>query len=107
MGQTAVDAMFACIKEDLLEAYASIMMGTMSDESKKAVAPDEISKIADKWFPVIEGRLPHDGFVNGLAFPTMGDLAILNIAKAFVPFGACAKMSGYDHVAKWPKFAAH
>merc|ERR1719487_779633 len=37
----------------------------------------------------------------------MADLAVLNIAKAFMPFGAMNLLSGYDPAAKYPQFAAH
>ena len=56
---------------------------------------------------MIEGLLPADGFINGEQFPTAADLACINIAKGYMPFGAVAKQSGYDVLAKFPKFAAH
>lgn len=103
--QIAVDTMFACIKEDMLDGYAGLLFE--KDAAKKKTIPDDMAKLADKWFPLIENKIPADGFIHGLDFPTMGDLALLNIAKAFMPFGALNKQGEYDVEYKWPKFTHH
>ena len=36
-------------------------------------------------------KVPAEGFVNGLGFPTGADLAVLNLTTAYMPFGACMK----------------
>ena len=38
--------------------------------------------------------LPADGFINGLDFPTMADLAVLIITKGCMPFQAASTMAG-------------
>jgi len=105
--QRAVDNMFCRIKEDVLQGFVDIVRGVASDDSKKASAADDIAAVGDKWFPIIEGRLPEGGFINSLEIPTVADLAVFNISTAFIPFGKAYKMGAYDVSAKFPKFAAH
>lgn len=103
-GQVAVDKMFQCIKEDVGQGFLPLIF----DPEKKKTAPEEVPKVCDKWFPVIEARLPADGFVHGLDFPTAADLVTVVIAKAYVPGGAAFKAAGgYDIAAKYKKLAAH
>jgi len=105
--QRAEDAMFCKFKEEMIAGYTAIDAIILADESQKAAEMDDIAALGDKWFPVIEGRLPADGFINGLAFPTAADLAVLNIATGFIPFGLAYLMGKYDARAKFPKFASH
>merc|ERR1712139_386511 len=79
----------------------------MGDESKKATFPDDVQKVTDKWYPVLEGLLPSSGFILGLADPTMADLVIINLRDAFMPFGAMKKLTSQDPGTKYPKFKAH
>merc|ERR1719162_557848 len=99
--------MFCKIKEDMLKGFESVLDGIAANESRKASASDDVAAVGDKWFPVVEGRLPEDGFINALDFPTVADLAVLNMAKAYMPFGAAYAIGGYDVSAKFPRFAAH
>ena len=69
-------------------------------------AQTEVPKHLDKWFPVLEGLLPEDGFVLGLGFPTVADLCVVNIGRGYMPFGAAYKHGKYDYGAKYPKFTA-
>ena len=69
-------------------------------------AQTEVPKHLDKWFPVLEGLLPEDGFVLGLGFPTVADLCVLNIGRGYMPFGAAYKHGKYDYATKHPKMAA-
>jgi len=48
-----------------------------------------------------------EGFVHGLTFPTAADLAVLNMIKGFMPFGAAYRIGGYNVSVKYPKLAAH
>ena len=36
----------------------------------------------------MEANIPADGFINGLAFPTVADLAVLNITTGYSARGA-------------------
>jgi len=106
--QRAEDAMFCKIKEDMLAGYRGIvplMMG--DDEAQKALGVEEIRELGDKWFPIIEARLPADGFINRLDFPTVADLVVLNIERAFMPFGAAYLVGRYELQRKFPRFVAH
>ena len=76
--QQATDRMFASIKEDVLVGCAKVVFGGSFVKD----APTEVPKHCDKWFAVVEGLLPKSGFVHGLAFPTVADLAVLNMARA-------------------------
>jgi len=98
----AVDDMFCRVKEDLLAGLARILMKGEKNEK----AAEELTAACDKWLTVVEFSLPTDGFINGLSFPTPGDLAVLNIAKAYIPFGVAYKKADYDPCTKFPKFAA-
>jgi len=98
--QRARDSMFMSIKEDVVAGCAKIIFGDRS------LAPAETPKVVDKWFTVIEGLVPEKGFVNGLEFPTVADLAVLNIARGYMPFGSAYKHSGYDWAPKYPKMKA-
>merc|ERR1712150_38662 len=102
--QRAVDAMFGAIKEDVLAAIAKVAFGDRS------TAPTAVPKTLDYWLPVLEGRIPADGFVNGLPFPTAADLAVVNIFGGYMPFGAVYKLAGdaggVKHFGKYPKIQA-
>ena len=98
--QQAVDDMYCSIKEDVLAAMVPIVFGGL------ATAPTEVPKLCDKWFDVLEGLLPAEGFVLGLSHPTLADLAVLNLALGYMPFGAGYKHGKYDYAANHPKMAA-
>lgn len=85
-----------------------MLNGWKTDEKQamETIAAD-VARVGDKWYPIIEGKLPSTGFINALPCPTMADLAVVNIGRAFLPFGACNLLSGYDPMKKYPKFAAH
>ena len=101
LAQQATDHMFCCLKEDVLAGCAKIIFGSITS------APTEVPKHCDMWFDVIEGLLPSDGsFVLGLEYPTLADLAVLNIAHGYMPFGAAYKYGKYDFAATHPKMAA-
>jgi len=97
--QKAVDAMYCGIKEEILFNCAKAIFTTKSVE--------DVTKLLDKWVPLLEQNVPAHGFINGLAFPTVADLAVLNITTGFMPFGAAMKMAGFDTtLAKYPKVKA-
>eukprot|EP00566_Odontella_aurita_P023589 CAMPEP_0113544146 /NCGR_PEP_ID=MMETSP0015_2-20120614/10550_1 /TAXON_ID=2838 /ORGANISM="Odontella" /LENGTH=205 /DNA_ID=CAMNT_0000444381 /DNA_START=103 /DNA_END=720 /DNA_ORIENTATION=- /assembly_acc=CAM_ASM_000160 len=97
--QRAKDAQFCLLKET-----CCVGMATPLFEGKDK---EKIQANADKYFPVLEEILPEDGFVNGLDYPTVADLAILNICEAYMPFKACYKYGEVDLAAKYPKLVAH
>ena len=100
LAQRATDHMFSCIKEDVLLGCAKVIFGDV------ASAPTEVPKLCDKWFAVVEGLLPADGFVLGLDYPTVADLAVLNMARGYMPFGAAFKHGKYAFAPRHPKMAA-
>ena len=93
--QKGKDMMFAQIKADINASTESLLF-------KKIDGP-ALTEILDKWYPILEGLLPESGFVNGLATPTMADLAVLVIAKGCMPFQAAPKLASFDTVSKYPK----
>jgi len=101
--QRAVDNMYQAIKEEILPNCAKAIFTTQKTD--QAQAKKDVTELFDKWFAIFEERVPEDGFIQGLSFPTPADLALLNITIAFMPFGAAAKMAGYDF-SKWPKVKA-
>jgi len=102
--QRAVDGMFAALKEDFLMGLGKAVFG---DKSK---AGEIVPKFLEEWMPVVEGRIPASGFINGLSFPTVADLAVLNIRKAYMLFGVAYKLAGdpdgTKSYAKYTKFNA-
>jgi hypothetical protein len=98
--QQAVDNQFFKVQEDFLQDYEK----TLDSETK---VDEEVPKICAKWLPFLEGMLPSDGFVHGLAYPTPADFAVLMMIKGFMPFGALNKKAGFDPLATYTKFAAH
>ena len=97
--QRAKDAQFCVLKETCLSAMATPLFGGKDEE--------KIQAAADKYFPVLEEILPESGFVNGLDYPTVADLAIMNICEAYMPFKAAYKYGEVDLAAKYPKLVAH
>jgi hypothetical protein len=97
--QRAKDAQFCSIKESCLGLFAKHLFG---DKDK-----DAIQAVANKYFPIIEGILPDSGFVNRLDYPTVADLAIVNICEGYMPFGATFKCGEIDLVKLYPKLVAH
>mmetsp|Transcript_85055 Transcript_85055/g.150393 ORF Transcript_85055/g.150393 Transcript_85055/m.150393 type:complete len:283 (-) Transcript_85055:40-888(-) len=91
--QHAVDSMFMSIKEDVLRGVVQIYHG---NESHDRYAPH-----FQKWFSVIEGRLPDAGFINGHSHPTPADLAVTMMFYSRGPFQYCFNMTG--HPLKYPK----
>ena len=73
--QRAIDAQYSGIKEEMLFNCAKAIFTT-----KKA---EDVTVLLDKWLPLFEASLPADGFVNGLAHPTVADCAVLNITTGY------------------------
>ena len=130
--------MLCSIKEDVLAGCAKVVFGNIKS------APTEVPKHLDKWFGIVEGLCPEDGFVLGLGYPTVADLAgvrarmctcvcayvrarvcfvlhvrvcvrnwpplayatVLNMARAYMPFGAAFKWGKYTYETNHPKMAA-
>lgn len=105
--QRAKDAQFCQLKETYLQNFAKPLFSMSAEDRAAGANKDEILAIIDKFFIVLEGILPDDGFVNGLDFPTVADLAVVNAVEAYMPFGAVYKVCGLDVAAKYPKIGAH
>eukprot|EP00558_Chaetoceros_sp_UNC1202_P002609 CAMPEP_0197242988 /NCGR_PEP_ID=MMETSP1429-20130617/8575_1 /TAXON_ID=49237 /ORGANISM="Chaetoceros sp., Strain UNC1202" /LENGTH=203 /DNA_ID=CAMNT_0042703125 /DNA_START=180 /DNA_END=791 /DNA_ORIENTATION=+ len=97
--QRAKDAHFCLLKETCLSAVVKPLFGGKDKEGIQAAV--------DKYFPVLEEILPESGFVNGLEYPTVADLAIVNICEAYMPFKASYKYGEVDLAAKYPKLVGH
>lgn len=97
--QKAKDEMFQLIKSDINGNTESLLF--------KKITAEDLTPIMDKWYPTIEGLLPASGFINGLAFPTPGDLAVMVVAMGCMPFRAAPQMAGCGPTAeKYPKMMA-
>jgi glutathione S-transferase len=96
--QRAVDLQYCAMKEDVLAGCAKNVFGERNAE--------DTTKVLDKWFGLLESKVPATGFVNGLAIPTAADAAILNICTGYMPFAAAFKIANYDISAKAPKVKA-
>ncbi len=102
--QRAKDFQICQLKESYLKDFSGVIFDPSKDVETKTA---EIVALADKWFPLLEGILPDDGFVNGGDYPTPGDLAVVNVCEGYMPFGAAFKMAGVDISSKYPKMVAH
>jgi hypothetical protein len=96
--QRALDLQYCAIKEDVLAACATEVFGARDAEGT--------NKALEKWFGLLEAKVPAEGFINGLAIPTAADAAILNICTGYMPFAAAFKIASYDIAAKSPKVKA-
>jgi hypothetical protein len=109
--QQAIDSHFCKMKEDMLKGFSDLMMeltpDIMSNDRQKETLLRNIELMVDTWYPLVEEKLPMDGFVLGLSTPTVADLAVIIMQKAFMPFGAMCEIGSHNLVAKFPKFAAH
>merc|ERR1712008_301641 len=54
---------------------------------------DVTKLLDDRWFPLMEASIPAEGFINGMGFPTVADLVVLNIKTGYMPFGAAMPRS--------------
>merc|ERR1711865_403157 len=84
--QRAIDSQFCSIKEDVAQGTYKVLFAPVIKEDK-AKAGEELAKNASKWYPIIEGLCPADGFINGEAYPTAADVAVMNICDAAMSFG--------------------
>eukprot|EP00929_Paragymnodinium_shiwhaense_P095428 TRINITY_DN5655_c0_g1_i3.p1 TRINITY_DN5655_c0_g1~~TRINITY_DN5655_c0_g1_i3.p1 ORF type:complete len:237 (-),score=58.27 TRINITY_DN5655_c0_g1_i3:179-889(-) len=99
----ALDGMYQGIKEDICAGCVKAMFETKaSDEAK---AKTDIIACFDKFLGLIEAKAPETNFIQGLGFPTVADLAVLDSTTGYMPFGAAAKFASYDFN-KWPKVKA-
>eukprot|EP00746_Dinoflagellata_sp_MGD_P017239 gnl/MRDRNA2_/MRDRNA2_139477_c0_seq1.p1 gnl/MRDRNA2_/MRDRNA2_139477_c0~~gnl/MRDRNA2_/MRDRNA2_139477_c0_seq1.p1 ORF type:complete len:251 (+),score=59.15 gnl/MRDRNA2_/MRDRNA2_139477_c0_seq1:84-755(+) len=101
--QRAVDNMYSGIKEEMLFNCAKAIFTTQKTD--KDQAKKDVIQLFDKWLGIFEEKVPVDGFIQGLSFPTVADLALLNVTRGFMPFGAAAKLAEYDFN-KWAKVRA-
>ena len=101
--QGAIVSMFCCIKEDVVQGDCKVYFGW---DEMKAKAPAELLTAILKWFTVMEGLLPADGFMLGGAAPSAADLAVLNLVSASHLFGGAIKTPGVDMEKTFPKMVA-
>eukprot|EP00533_Pseudo-nitzschia_delicatissima_P012435 CAMPEP_0197274532 /NCGR_PEP_ID=MMETSP1432-20130617/12814_1 /TAXON_ID=44447 /ORGANISM="Pseudo-nitzschia delicatissima, Strain UNC1205" /LENGTH=214 /DNA_ID=CAMNT_0042740337 /DNA_START=50 /DNA_END=694 /DNA_ORIENTATION=+ len=105
--QRAKDAQFCQLKETYLGSFAKPLFSMSAEDRASGAKKDEILEVIDKYFSVLEGILPDDGFINGLDFPTPADLAVLNVVEAYMPFGAVYKAASLDVAQKYPNISTH
>mmetsp|Transcript_10930 Transcript_10930/g.20066 ORF Transcript_10930/g.20066 Transcript_10930/m.20066 type:complete len:243 (-) Transcript_10930:228-956(-) len=93
--QKAKDLMFCLVKEEILQKCEALLF--------QKITADDLKAAMDKMFPLLEGLLPEKGYINGLEFPTVADLCVLNAAKACMPFQASMTAAGWEWEGKFPK----
>jgi len=94
-GMRAVDSQFCSIKEDVATGTYKVLFSPMIKEDKEKAA-EELKKNATKWYTIIEKRCPAEGFINGQAYPTAADVAVLNICDTVMSFGISNRIAGVD-----------
>lgn len=100
----AIDSMFAWTKDEVIAALNKIVLGGLSNDLNSS---KHIEQIFDRFLGSLEELVPTSGYVNGLSFPTVADLVLLNITEARVPFGvAFQHVPDYDWQKKFPKIKA-
>jgi len=100
----AVDAQFCCIKEDVAAGTYKVIFSPMIKEDKEKAA-EELRKNASKWYTVVEKLCPANGFMNGQAYPTAADVAVLNMCDTVMSFGLSNRIAGIDW-STYPKMRA-
>jgi len=98
--QKAKDEMFQLIKSDINGTTESLLF--------KKIDGDALKEAMDKFYPIVEGLLPEGGaYINGLDFPTPGDIAVMVTAMGCMPFRAAPQLAGCAPTAeKYPKMMA-
>merc|ERR1712046_87336 len=95
----AKDVQLSGIKDDLMTDIAKVLFDDKN--------PEKLVAALDKWFPLVEGIIPAEGFVNGLEFPTMADFAVVLMCEGFVPYGAAFKHGNVpEYTKKYAKVTA-
>jgi len=100
----AIDSQFCSIKEDVAAGTYKVLFSPMIKEDKEKAA-EELRKNFSKWCTAIEKLCPADGFMNGQAYPTAADVAVLNMCDTVMSFGISHKIAGTDW-ATYPKMRA-
>merc|ERR1719323_2008256 len=62
----------------------------------------KVGEVLDKWFPVLEGIVPDNGFVNGLTYPTAADYVVLVLYKGATPFRGLYNIAEKDPFSQCP-----
>ena len=89
--QRAIDGMYAGIKEEMLSGCAKALFTTKKGE--------DVTKLLDeRWLPLMEASIPAEGFINGLAFPTVADLAVLNVTTGYSACHNCSASRAHTTV---------
>jgi len=97
--QKAKDDMFLLLKADINATTESLLF--------KKIDGEALTAAMDKFYPILEGLLPASGYINGLDYPTPGDVAVLVTAMGCMPFRAAPQMAGCAPTAeKYPKMMA-
>lgn len=97
--QKAKDEMFQLIKSDINGTTESLLF-------KKIDGP-ALTEAMGKFYPIVEGLLPAEGYINGLEYPTPGDIAVMVTAMGCMPFRAAPQMAGCAPTAEaYPKMMA-
>jgi len=96
-GQKAKDLQFNAIMDDIMSGGVPFFFGKDPEMKTK------IGGVLDKWFPVLEGITPADGFVNGLQHPTGADYVVVVLYKGHTPFRGLYNIAEMDPFAKCPK----
>jgi hypothetical protein len=94
------DLRFSGIKDDLMSEIAKQLFGDKD--------PEKIKEAFKKWFTIIEGLVPADGFVNGQAFPTLADFCCVLMVEGQTPYVGGGNLAGLTKggIADYPKFSA-
>lgn len=104
--QRAKDSQLCHLKESILGSFSKIIFGMTPEERASGAKKTEVEEAAKKYFSVLEEILPSEGFVNGLDYPTPGDLAVVNICEGYMPFVSAYKHAGLDLSEAYPKMVA-
>ncbi|KAH8072612.1 GTPase [Aureococcus anophagefferens] len=99
---------FKLAQSNAIECYVAGLVPKFAALSAQQKATDQMFALIkeDMWLAVLESKIPASGFVLGLAYPTVADLAVYNICTGYMPFGGCYKLASYDVAAKFPNVAA-
>merc|ERR1711871_113708 len=98
----AKDIQFSAIKDDLMMGLAGQLMQEGGPNAEATAG------VYSKFFTLIEGIVPAEGFINGQEFPTAADFACLVMTEGQTPYCGVGNTAGLAKggLASYPKFSA-
>lgn len=96
--QQSIDDMFQGALEDCMGLAAGVILSGGD--------PVLVPKVMSKVLTHLNKYTPEEGFVHGLASPTIADICVLVLTQALIPFGATLGEKAAETYGKFPAIVA-